>query len=73
MTSYPNPGALLVAYTQLGPNAQRVLLMIADRLVKGAKQYGDFDADRDWVHEAFEEACDQTVYLAIRALLAKEK
>jgi hypothetical protein len=72
MTSHPNPGALLVAYTLLGPNAQRVLLLIADRLVKGAKQYGDLDDTRDWQHEAVEELVDACVYLA-RQLLAKEK
>jgi hypothetical protein len=56
---------LLEAWTQIGPNARLVLLDLADRLVMGNKQYGDFTDDRDWPRELQAELLDGLVYLAI--------
>jgi hypothetical protein len=52
----------------LGPNARLVLLDIAQRLERGAKQYGDFDMQRDWSHEAREEDLDGIVYRTVRSI-----
>lgn len=49
----------------------RVLADIADRLVKGAKEHGDFETKRDWVKEAYEEELDNIVYRTLR-LMSKE-
>ena len=59
----PHVGDLLEAFDRLGPNAQRLLLAIARRLVLGAERYGDFPI-RSWNREAAEEALDAAVYLA---------
>lgn len=54
---------LVTAWNRLGPQAQRILLAIARRLVLGAERYGDFPV-RPWKKEAAEEALDAAVYLA---------
>jgi hypothetical protein len=54
-------------YRQLGPNARRILLRLADRLATGAKQYPeDFTQRRDWDREAIEELLDAACYLEAR-------
>lgn len=64
---------LIQKYDRLGPNARRVLLAIADRLVKGI-EHGDFDKPHDWDKESAEEALDLAVYQAAKLLdLGKEE
>ena len=60
------------AVTKIGPNAKRVLADIAERLVKGAKEHGDFDTPRDWGREAYEEDLDGFVYRTLK-MMSKEK
>jgi hypothetical protein len=60
----PHVGDVLDAYDRLGPNAQRLLLAIARRLVLGQERYGDLPV-RPWNREAAEEALDLVVYLAV--------
>lgn len=55
---------LISNYRDLGPNAQKTLLAIADRLVDGC-QYGDFEDGRDYQRDAMEEAIDLAVYQAV--------
>ena len=63
---------LLIAFSKLGPNARRVLLALAERLVKGI-EHGDFDKPHDWDKESGEEALDLAVYQAAKLLgLGKE-
>jgi hypothetical protein len=55
----------------LGDDERRVLLVIAERLSRGATQYGKLDIardTRDWKQEAHEEFLDASVYLAVRTL-----
>lgn len=55
----------------LGDDERRVLLVIAERLSRGAAQYGQLDVSRDtrdWKQEAHEEFLDASVYLAVRTL-----
>lgn len=58
---------ILHRYNKLGPNARRVLLTLADRLVKGV-EHGDFDKPHDWDKESAEEALDLAVYQAAKLL-----
>lgn len=58
---------LLVAFHKLGPNARRVLLALAERLVVGIP-HGDFDKPHDWDKESSEEALDLAVYQAAKLL-----
>lgn len=58
---------LLDSCVQLGPNARRVLLALAERLVKG-KEHGDFDKPHNWDKESAEEALDLAVYQAAKLL-----
>lgn len=62
-------GELIANYSQLGPTAQKLLVELSVRLVKG-KAHGDFeDADtRDWDQEALEEDLDACVYRALGSL-----
>lgn len=56
---------------KLGPDEQRVLLRIAERLVLGCAQYGQLNIAsdrRNWTEEAAQEALDLSVYLAIRTV-----
>lgn len=46
----------------LGPRGRRVLLAVAERLARGAKEHGDFDSKRDWQKEKREELLDWIVY-----------
>ncbi len=58
----------------LGPRALQLLADIAERLAKGAKQYGgDFDdKPRDWVQETLEETADGLVYASMKLLEVRE-
>ena len=58
---------LLIAFHKLGPNARRVLLALAERLVVGIP-HGDFDKPHDWDKESSEEALDLAVYQAAKLL-----
>lgn len=59
---------VLAAMSQIGPNARRALVLIAERMAVGRKRYGeDFDRERDWTKEAQEEFLDGAIYLAIGA------
>lgn len=58
---------LVERFGELGPNARRVLLALADRLVAG-KAHGDFDKPHDWDKESSEEALDLAVYQAAKLL-----
>lgn len=60
-----SPGPLIHLHRRLGPNAQRILLRIAQRLAAGT-EYGDFEQRKDWDREAQEEAIDMAVYLAAK-------
>lgn len=61
--------------TSLGPRARRLLIRIAERLQKGAREHGDFDPKirRNWRAEASEELLDATVYLTLDLLEASEE
>jgi hypothetical protein len=53
---------------QLNDDEAEILLMVAERLLKGQEQYGKLDVasdPRDMAHEALEEAADGMVYTAI--------
>jgi hypothetical protein len=64
----PEECRLLAAYLEIGPNARRALVLIAERMAIGRKRYGeDFDRERDWTKEAQEEFLDGAIYLAIGA------
>lgn len=55
----------------LGHDEVRVLVLIAQRLTKGADQYGILnvlDEDRDWLKESLEEELDDVVYRAAHTL-----
>ncbi len=61
------------ASQHLGPRALQLLADIAERLAKGAKQYGDFDdKPRDWVQETLEETADGLVYASMKLLEGRE-
>lgn len=63
---------LVERFGKLGPNARRVLLALAERLVVGIP-HGDFDKPHDWDKESSEEALDLAVYQAAKLLgLGKE-
>lgn len=62
-------GRLNTAWHKIGPNARKALVLIAERMAKGAALYGeDFTTPRDWRKEASEELLDGVVYLAIEAV-----
>ena len=67
----PETEQLTRAYLELGPNARKVLLGIAERLVQGARDYahsgtGDFDGKpRNWRAETLAECLDGMVYLTL--------
>lgn len=69
--SQPTENELLEVWRQLGPNAQKLLLKLGERLAMGAKRYGDFPI-RSWRKEAAEEALDATVYLAAELCIDPE-
>lgn len=51
---------------QLGDRGLAVLVALAARLAKGAREHGDFgNLDRDWNQEALEEDLDGMVYRTI--------
>lgn len=56
------------AYEQLGPRSRRVLLLLADRLVQGQRDYGDFQTPRCWPLERAHEQIDSAVYAAAEYL-----
>lgn len=47
----------------IGPNARRILKIVASRLEIGAKQYGDFRDDRSLKAESVPELADAVIYL----------
>lgn len=56
---------------QLKDGEQEAALVILERMLNGQAAYGPIDIDhdnRDWNEETFEEACDELVYRAFRAL-----
>jgi hypothetical protein len=65
---------LELAALTVGLRAQEILCRIAERLARGAKQYGgDFDdKPRDWNAEALEEMLDCSVYLTMAAMKQEE-
>ena len=55
---------LLKTYRTLGPNGQKILMQVAERLDIGMSRYGDFgDKSKDMDKEAREELIDAIVYL----------
>ncbi|MDB4993466.1 MAG: hypothetical protein JWM74_898 [Myxococcaceae bacterium] len=72
----PNPSLtqreeLMSRVAVLGSDEVAVLVIIAERLVMGAKQYGALDIANDrriWGREALDEQIDGSVYLAIEIL-----
>lgn len=66
---------LYAALPDLGPRALAILADIAERLQRGAKQYGgDFDdKPRDWDQETFEELADGLVYSTMRLMQLRER
>jgi hypothetical protein len=58
---------LIAAWETIGPNARRILLKLAERLVMG-KSHGDFTAPHDWDRETAEEELDGAVYRAAKLL-----
>jgi hypothetical protein len=68
-----NKERVTVAMETLGPNAIRVLADIADRLVRGAKEYGDFETERDWIKEAYEEELDNVIYRTMQIMSREGK
>ncbi len=59
----------------IGPRALEILVSIAERLERGAKQYGgDFDdKPRAWLSEAIEENLDGLVYLTMAIKQCQEE
>jgi hypothetical protein len=66
---------LVPALAGLGPRALAILADIAERLQRGARQYGgDFDdKPRDWDQETFEELADGLVYSTMRLMQLRER
>ncbi len=65
---------LMVAYSQIGPNARAALVEIAERMARGRQIYNeDFDNARNWRAEAKEELLDGCVYLAVEIVKGREK
>lgn len=60
---------LIAAWEGIGPNARRLLVAVAGRLVKGASEHGDFDPTqpRNWLAETADELLDAVVYLTVQA------
>lgn len=67
MTRSEYTRALASITATLGPIELQVLVAIAKRLREGQETYGKFRTGdkRNWIGEAFAEACDQAVYLAM--------
>lgn len=63
------------ACEKLDPRALEVLADIAERLAKGAEQYGgDFDhKPRDWHEEQYQEIADALVYGAMAQIKRREE
>lgn len=64
-------GRLLEAVNQLGPDERAVLLLQAERLARGRRDYGELVLEtdtRNFCREAAEEAMDQCQYLAMLLL-----
>ena len=67
MTRTVHLDTLMTIASELEDDAQRVLVVLAERLRMGRKQYSDLvlaTDRRDFRKEAFEEAVDMSVYLA---------
>jgi hypothetical protein len=59
-------GQLAAFYEQCGPRARSVLLSLAERIARGATEYGDdFERPADWRKEAQAERLDALVYQTI--------
>lgn len=58
---------LIAAWETIGPNARKILLQLAGRLVIG-KTHGDFTAPHDWDRETAEEELDGAIYRAAKLL-----
>lgn len=57
--------SLLDIWEQLGAREKRALVIIATRMRAGQETYGQLrKAKKNWQKEAFEEACDLSVYMA---------
>jgi hypothetical protein len=61
---------LLRHFVALGPGAQELLMLTAERLAEGVA-YGDFDDERNFEAEALQEAVDLIDYLTKRMLQQK--
>lgn len=62
---------LLKSATELEPDAQKVLCLIAERLLVGQKHYGRLSLrsdKRNWDQEALEEDADGLIYRSIATL-----
>ncbi len=56
---------LLRVFGLLGARERRVLMVLAERLLAGQKQYGLLiRAKKNWKKELFEEQCDSSIYSA---------
>lgn len=68
--AYKQLAQLITLHAALGPRARTLLIAIAERLVKGAREHGDFAdaASRNWDQEAVEEDLDGCVYRTLGAL-----
>lgn len=65
--------ALYQNFRMLGPTARKVLMMTAERLAMGRRQYNDdFDNPRDWTDESLAESIDLNVYLLVRLIKDKQ-
>lgn len=56
---------LLQLHSQLGPRGRAVLKAVAERLVKGGKEHGDFPQWPNAKPETLEEMLDAVVYLVV--------
>jgi hypothetical protein len=61
---------LVQIFCSLGPRARTLFTEIGQRLVKGAREHGDFDPTekRDWTQEALEEDLDACIYRTLDTL-----
>jgi hypothetical protein len=67
---------LLAVVSELGPDEERVLLVLARRLLEGQRTYGLLSLatdGRDWLRERSEELADALVYTAIAEVAAATK
>jgi hypothetical protein len=59
-------GQLAACYEQCGPRARSVLLSLAERIARGATEYGDdFERPADWRKEAQAERLDALIYQTV--------